>query len=222
MRLKTGLELERKDAVMTGKNAQAQMTFLDRTVVTVGSSTVFQIEEYLFDETQARAKFAVADGIFKTVSGKIGKQAPENFSFRTKTAVIGIRGTIFRGKIDETADIILCEEGVISVTSLLSGEVYLLPAGKMIRLPHDGGPIQILDVTPDTLKAMGIEEEFEVPKASSIPEQIGSAEVQSLPGSPISAFETPLSHSESLTPPAGDEALNRHLQTQQEPSLRHE
>lgn len=95
--LQNGSLVEDKDAIKTGKDAQVQLLFEDKTVITLGSESEFKIEEYLNDATNPKAKFKFNQGTFKTITGQIGKTAPDNFKLETKTATIGIRGTIVKG-----------------------------------------------------------------------------------------------------------------------------
>jgi|GEM_PF-4257840 len=213
--LKNALPIEERDTLMTEIKAQVQMLFFDNTVITIGSNTVFKVEEYLFDETNAKAKFALKSGIFKAITGKIGKKAPENFSIRTKTAVIGIRGTTIRGKITENADVIMCDQGIINVTSLITNQTYIIPAGKMIILSHDGTSVEILNVTPEELKKMGIEEEFLFSSSSSVSERLQIEDLQSL----NAQFQSQSVENTSTATESASDALDRNLQTQHDDTL---
>ena len=77
----------------------------DKTVITLGSSSVLDIQEYLNDAQQPKAKFKFNQGTFKSITGEIGKKAPENFNLETKTATIGIRGTIISGQVGGNSNI---------------------------------------------------------------------------------------------------------------------
>ncbi len=110
-------QLEEKDAVKSSAGAVAQLVFKDKTVITVGSNTTFKIDEYLFGEKDVKVKFGVGEGTFKSVTGKIGKIAPEKFKIETRTATIGIRGTVLIGYVDKNGVLtVACTKGAISVT----------------------------------------------------------------------------------------------------------
>ena len=98
---KTGFELEKKDIVTTQDKAKAQIIFEDKTVITIGKSSVFKIEEYLYDEKNPELSFNVSKGAFRAITGKIGKIAPDRFKLKTKTATIGIRGTQILGEVGQ-------------------------------------------------------------------------------------------------------------------------
>lgn len=105
IQLTTNASIEERDTIFTGNNSQIQLTFEDKTVITLGSSSVLDIQEYLNDAQQPKAKFKFNQGTFKSITGEIGKKAPENFNLETKTATIGIRGTIISGQVGGNSNI---------------------------------------------------------------------------------------------------------------------
>ncbi len=131
----SGFELLEKDTIVTGDGARAQLVFNDETVVSVGKGSEFLVDEYLFeaaaDADAQKASFRSLKGAFKTITGKIGKVAPEKFKLATKTATIGIRGTHFLGKINVDGDKIACTHGAISVAAFAGGEPVVVPAGQI-------------------------------------------------------------------------------------------
>jgi len=139
--LHNGALLEEKDVIVTSKNTQMQLIFEDKTVVTLGSESEFKIEEYLNDATKPKSKFKFNQGTFKTITGNIGKIAPENVTLETKTATIGIRGTIVAGEVGENGDIIGCLQGVIEVMSLTGGASVIVREGQQTTV-EEGSPAQ--------------------------------------------------------------------------------
>lgn len=117
--LANGTTLEEHDIITTRANSQIQLIFEDKTVITLGSESVLDIKEYLNDAQEPKAKFKFSQGTFKSITGQIGKKAPENFNLQTKTATIGIRGTTVVGQIGqgEAPDIIGCSVGQIVVNN---------------------------------------------------------------------------------------------------------
>ncbi len=133
--LKNGIAIEEKDTIRTSKDAQIQLIFEDKTVITLGSESEFKVEEYLSETTKPKAKFKFNQGVFKTITGQIGKTAPENFTLETKTATIGIRGTVIGGVVpppsSSAPDTIFCLGGKITATSRQTGITVNLPTGTM-------------------------------------------------------------------------------------------
>ena len=93
--------IEEHDRIVTGNNSQIQLTFEDKTVITLGSSSMMDVQAYLNDAQQSKVKFKFTQGTFKSITGEIGKRAPENFNLETKTATIGIRGTTVAGMVGD-------------------------------------------------------------------------------------------------------------------------
>lgn len=129
--LANGTTLEEHDLISTRANSQIQLTFEDKTVITLGSESILDINQYLNDAQEPKAKFKFNQGTFKSITGNIGKKAPENFNLETKTATIGIRGTTVLGQTSmppqngrEQPDIIGCSSGkIVVVTPMGSVEI---------------------------------------------------------------------------------------------------
>ncbi len=111
------LSIEEKDTFFTGARGSMQITFADKTVITLGKNTVFKVDEYLYSEKkrQAKAKFKFRKGFFKSITGRIGKMAPKQFSIKTKNSTIGVRGTEIIGNSTNKKEDIICTNGAISV-----------------------------------------------------------------------------------------------------------
>lgn len=123
-----GFDLEEKDLVLTDDKSKAQITLNDGTVLSLGKNSKLNISEYVFDEkdsSNSKAEFKFVEGTFKSITGAIGKVAPEKFKLETKSASIGIRGTIVVGNQEKVA----CTQGQIAVTS--AGVTQVLGAGMM-------------------------------------------------------------------------------------------
>ena len=87
-------EIFKEDIIETLQNSKVQVRFLDDTVITLGANSTLNVQEYVAptQSNSPKAKFGFSKGTFKTITGKIGKIAPQNFTLQTKTATIGIKG----------------------------------------------------------------------------------------------------------------------------------
>jgi hypothetical protein len=76
----------------------------------------------------------------RTITGKIGKIAPERFSVKTKTTTIGIRGTNFtiRGAGRAGRQQVYCTFGAVDVKVLATGSTINVPRGTFVALAVDG------------------------------------------------------------------------------------
>ena len=134
---KVGFILEESDTITTNDIGKVQLIFNDGTVITLGKSSKLNIAEYLFDEVRpenSKTKLNFAEGAFKAITGKIGKIAPDKFKLQTKSASIGIRGTIIVGDQNTVA----CTQGEIAVSA--QGVTQIVPAGMMVRTPTNQAP----------------------------------------------------------------------------------
>lgn len=155
-----GMTLQEGDRVITpAKTSQVRLRMTDGTLITVGGASEFVIDA--FDAEAPKAELNLAAGTLRTVTGQIGKIAPERFSLKTKTATIGIRGTDFittlgaEGAVDAA-----CLDGAIGVATG-AGEVAV-PAGQMTTALPGAVPAAPFAITAGVLGslfgALGLDE----------------------------------------------------------------
>ena len=95
-RLVDGASIYPGDVVETGAGTRAVIAFRDDTRITLGSSTRFRIDNFVYDEQNAgegRFLASVLRGTVRALTGLIAKANNRNVGFATATATIGIRGT---------------------------------------------------------------------------------------------------------------------------------
>jgi hypothetical protein len=151
-----GFILEQKDTVKTSDNAKAQIVFEDGTVVSIGKNAVLNINEFINDTSNpknSKVDVKFAEGAFKTITGGIGKVAPDRFKLQTKSASIGIRGTIIFGN----QEMIACTQGEIEVEA--GGVKQILPAGTMTKIKPDGTPTDPEPIETDDLGKIEVDVE---------------------------------------------------------------
>jgi hypothetical protein len=86
------------DTVDTGTDGIAVLAFRDETRITLQPNTQFKIERHRYAEAepaQDSSLFRLIKGSLRTLTGLIGKRAPERMKLATPVATIGIRGTGF-------------------------------------------------------------------------------------------------------------------------------
>lgn len=86
------------DLLETGHGTQAVLAFRDETRVTLGATTRFRVDNFVYDHQNAgEGRFLVSllKGSVRALTGLIGKANNRNVGFSTATATIGIRGTGF-------------------------------------------------------------------------------------------------------------------------------
>ena len=130
---KTNSLIEAKDTITTNESTQLQMIFNDKTVITLGENTRFSVESYAFDNTdKSQVNFSLTKGFMKSVTGQIGKLAPNRFKVKTKDATIGIRGTIFTLETNERFILLSTLSGATFFLDKTTGKVYEVPKNKKI------------------------------------------------------------------------------------------
>jgi hypothetical protein len=133
---RSGMEIQEGDEVLTKPNSRVQVMLNDDTVVTIGADSSFSFEEFTQDGQDSKVAMRAKRGFFRSVTGKIGKLAPERFKVKTASATIGIRGTDFSGNILENSQEFRCYKGVIYVEfegvskDLVAGMALTVSAGK--------------------------------------------------------------------------------------------
>ena len=133
-----GQIIHNKDIIKTSKKSRAQLVFIDGTIMTIGQNTTFKVDDYSYGKKKKKAHFSVPKGIFKSITGKIGKLGASRFKLKAKSASIGIRGTIFLGEVTDDLVSIACTEGAIDVTSF--NKTVAVDAGEMTTIKLNKPP----------------------------------------------------------------------------------
>ncbi len=123
---------QKNDTLNTKENTKLQILFLDDTIISVGQNSTLKINDYLFEEKDSKAEFTMAKGVFRTITGKIGKIAPENFKLETKGASIGIRGTQIITAIEDNNEKIFCTEGQIEIKNNETKDSIIINKGEFV------------------------------------------------------------------------------------------
>ncbi len=138
LKIKSGIGLEVKDKIITSSKARVQVILKDDTVVTIGPDSSFVFDAYTFGTKEnSHVAMHIDRGFFRSVTGKIGKLAPERFKVKTASATIGIRGTDFSALVSDNKEIITCYRG--EITALIDNISHKVDAG--MELDNTGGKI---------------------------------------------------------------------------------
>jgi len=115
--VKVGTKLQEHDLIKTMPRSKLQIVFNDKTVISLGQKSRLRVDEYIYSKKKVSARFSVGKGIFKSITGKIGKISPKMFKIKTANATIGVRGTTIIGEVSPQRDIIACSYGQIEVST---------------------------------------------------------------------------------------------------------
>jgi len=133
------------EVVSTGEGARLEVTFADKTRLTLGERAKLTLDRYVFNPGAGigTIRFGVV-GAFQFLSGQVSKLATSEVSVTTSVAAVGIRGTEFwGGPIDGQALGVFLIEGAVSVSNA-SGEQTLSQPGQGTNIAAPGaapGPV---------------------------------------------------------------------------------
>ncbi len=103
--LKTSANIYMNDTLVTGAGSEAQIVFSDDSLMTFRAETKFYINQYNYaPKEKGKAKASeeksvgtyvmdLIEGGFRTITGVIAKDNPDNYQVNTPVATIGVRGT---------------------------------------------------------------------------------------------------------------------------------
>lgn len=139
------------DHIVTGHNSRVLLEMMDGTMLTLGEDTEFVISAYHYSKQarQGSAALELIRGVFRAVTGAIGKLKERDFKVRTSVASIGIRGTDFWGGFyfSKSLDVALLGGNGIYVENA-AGRVEVTSIG-------DGTTINSANEKPGTPKRWG-------------------------------------------------------------------
>lgn len=140
-------QIEKEDGIKTGAKTKVQVTFKDRTVITIGRNSSVLIADYLHDNAD-NSKFqgTLTKGFMRTMTGKIGKLAPSRFKIKTKTATIGIRGTIFTVQVSEEETTVATLSGETFLQVDQTGNTYTVPQNQQVTYNNQTWQVTVSEV----------------------------------------------------------------------------
>ena len=94
--LKKGAEVNEGDRIVTGDGASAQIKMVDGGFIAVRPNTDMGFDTYRYngkEDGTENALVSLLHGGFRTITGIIGRTNKQNYTVKTETSTIGIRGT---------------------------------------------------------------------------------------------------------------------------------
>lgn len=134
------------DVLVTEQGERVEVLFTDGTRLSQGENSRLNLDTFAFDPADPGASSILLNavqGTFRTITGKIADQNPENFTIKTPLATLGIRGTTVLSHITPDHEMHgpeYIEEGKALV---------LVDNFGNIRFITDHVPIKVIDVWPD-------------------------------------------------------------------------
>ncbi len=130
-----GMQLKKGDEIRTGRSGRAYIDFPDNSRVKLGSRARFVVQDWQQDDGVFSSALKIFQGAFRYTAKAIGNGLRKrNTTVTTRTAVLGVRGTDFWGRVKNDETFFL----------LIEGEVSLSPRfGQTITYNHAGAAVQI-------------------------------------------------------------------------------
>jgi hypothetical protein len=122
--VQVGAALQQGDRVVTGTGAYVHLRMIDNAFVAVRPESRLAVELYEYDAARpqaSRIKLQLDNGNARTVSGKGGEAARQNYRFNTPMAAIGLRGTDYTVRSTDDATRVSVSRGAVAVTPLGEG-----------------------------------------------------------------------------------------------------
>ncbi len=127
----------RDEALETGAASGLLVSFADGSELTLGENASAVVDEFTYAGPESgSSSISVVKGVFRWISGAIPEERVE---INTPKAAIGVRGTeIFVIVAADGSSLFLTDQGEISVTSRVTGEQVIVPAGFQVSVGADG------------------------------------------------------------------------------------
>jgi hypothetical protein len=92
-----GFVLQQGDTLVTGKDGQMSLTFVDDTRFSIGPNSRVSVDKFEYEPRSQTGEFVtkVNRGSLAVVSGQIAHSKQDAMKVRTPTSLLGVRGTKF-------------------------------------------------------------------------------------------------------------------------------
>ena len=130
------------DTIISKEKSNAQILFLDQTVLTLGEDTELTIDEFIYDPKSHEGSFIsnVKSGTVKFITGQISKQNPENLEVKVPSGVLGARGTEFivLSENENKSTVVLLGPGPENTLGMIPGNLILSDGITSINITNPG------------------------------------------------------------------------------------
>ena len=113
-----GIKLQKGDVIFTGRRGKVYIDFPDNSRVKLGSKARFQIQSWENKQGIFTSALNIFQGAFRYTAGLIRGYTARQTTVTTKTAVLGVRGTDFWGRVEDDKTFFLLLEGEVSLTPI--------------------------------------------------------------------------------------------------------
>ncbi|MCF8109535.1 MAG: VCBS domain-containing protein, partial [Desulfohalobiaceae bacterium] len=105
--LESGDAVYQGETLITSDASTLEVRFLDDTRLSQGANSRVDLDSYVYDpETPSNSSLLLelGTGVFRTMTGEIAEQNPDNFKLKSPQALIGIRGTTVVSEVNDLTE----------------------------------------------------------------------------------------------------------------------
>ena len=141
-KLVNGSKIFYGDTIISKEQSNAQILFLDQTVLTLGEDTELTIDEFIYDPTSHDGSFVsnVKSGTVKFITGQISKKNPDNLEVKIPSGTLGARGTEFvvLSESNNKSTVVLLGPGPSNTLGMIPGNLILSDGISSIDITQPG------------------------------------------------------------------------------------
>ncbi|MDX8406869.1 MAG: FecR family protein [Mariprofundaceae bacterium] len=156
-----GMLLAKGDEVRTGSGAKAYIDFPDNSRIKLGQRSQLRVRAWQRDNGLFSSALRIFRGAFRYTAGKLASGLNRrSTTITTQTAVLGVRGTDFWGRVGDDETFFLLLEGKVSLAPRFGNEIAYQHAGAAVHIsPTNISAPQALK--PSTIAPLAAETEIE-------------------------------------------------------------
>ncbi|MDA9743657.1 FecR family protein [Candidatus Pelagibacter sp.] len=140
--LSNGSKIFFGDTIISQSKSNAQILFLDQTVLTLGEETELTIDEFVYDPNSQDGSFVstVKTGTVKFITGQISKKNPDNLEVKVPAGTLGARGTEFviLSESNNESTVVLLGPGPNNTLGMTPGNLILSDGVNSVDITNPG------------------------------------------------------------------------------------
>lgn len=175
------------DTIRTGPRGRLQLMFPDNTIIGLGTNGELEVADYRWDGEDGSLNTRVNRGAFRVMGGSVARTAPESFTTETPAATIGIRGSMYAGRVRDGALAVVFQGGTGIIVANPAGTVEITTPGMGTRVSStDEAPAAPEEFSREELEALEDEDEAlegETAEKESVEEEWDDAALDESAGS---------------------------------------
>ncbi len=140
--LSNGSKIFFGDTITSKSKSNAQILFLDQTVLTLGEETELTIDEFVYDPNSQDGSFVstIKTGTVKFITGQISKKNPDNLEVKVPAGTLGARGTEFvvLSESNNESTVVLLGPGPNNTLGMIPGNLILSDGVNSVDITNPG------------------------------------------------------------------------------------